>query len=206
MRKPLILGAAMLVGSALHAQLIGDVDCFGTVFGVQPVCANTYAIPGIPTDGRSPAEVAATNGAQQTDYYSAGFAPLPEVFTLRWNLVGPLAAGASVTYRAYGLQATEFGPFITRFNGVAETGFLNFQDGATAVVTRTIALSAGAISRANMAGFLAIEISRSGNTDAVAFDYFNLTGAQNVVPEPSTYALLATGLAGLAALRRRRRA
>jgi hypothetical protein len=203
MRKFMVIALlAGLPATAAQAQTIGDVDCFGTVFGAQPVCQASYNIPAIPTDGRSPGETAATNGAQQTDFYSALNNPLPESFELRWN-IGTLSAGASITYRTYGLQSTQFGAFLTLFNGVAETGFLDFQDGAEAVVTRTLVLNAGMIARANGAGQLLIDVGRNGSNDAVAFDYFTLS--TTVVPEPSTYALLATGLAALVAVARRRR-
>ncbi|MCU0634870.1 MAG: PEP-CTERM sorting domain-containing protein [Gemmatimonadaceae bacterium] len=203
-----MLGAVALMASLAgraDAQMIGDMDCFGTVFGTPTTCGPTFNIPGIPTDGRSAAEQAATNGAQQTDFYSSNFTPLPTSFNLRWSIGTPLAAGASITYRAYGLQADDFSPFITQFNGVTETGFLDFQDGATAVATRTFNLSAGAISRANLAGELVVNINRGNSNDAVAFDYFRLNGT-TVVPEPSTYALMATGLIGLVGIARRRRA
>ena len=207
MRFHLFAAAAALTTlvSQADAQVIGDKDCFGTLFGSQSATScngQTYAIPSVPSDGRSAAEQFATNGAEQTDFYSSNFNPLASSFTMVWNLSGPLVTG-SLDYRAYGLQANQFSPFTTSLNGFSFLGLVEYQDGATQVATHGYALTSAQVTQANMDGFLSLTIDRGNSNDAVAFDYIEFSG--QVVPEPASVALMAVGLAGLGIVARRRR-
>lgn len=203
----LVLASIVSVSETGQAQVIGDKDCFGTLFGSQTATScngQTYDLPAVGTSGRSAAEIAATNGAEQTDLYSSVFSPVSGSFTMVWNFTQPLSS-AAIMFRAYGLQSNEFGPLISTLNGVAFNGLLDFQDGFNVVATHAYGLSADQLNRVNADGFLSLTISRSVSNDAVAFDYFEVESSTATVPEPSSIGLLAAGLAGLVGVARRRR-
>lgn len=202
-RIAVALLALGLTAQVASAQLIGDKDCFGRLFGQPAVCAATYSLPAVGSNGRSLAEQLGTDGSEQTDVYSTLFSPYPETFKLQWLLLAPITSG-QITYRSFGLQSNVFGAFSTSFNGLVESGFVNFEDGPYAVATRTYVLSDGAVARANAAGRLEVHLARNASRDAVAFDYFELESVSAVVPEPSTWLLMGTGLLALGGASRRR--
>ena len=206
-----VLALAIVVGYATAGSaspisiMVGDNDGFG--FGALAVPDGSPLLNiNLPEDRRSGAEAAATNGAEQTDFYSSNFTPLPSLFDVLFPLVNPLASG-TLTVDMGGFQASSFGQFAVSFNGVLQPNLFNFEDGAFATNVRSFALSPSAIANANFMGVFSVEINRNGSNDGTAFDFFRLDAqtADTPVPEPASMLLLGTGLVGAAVRRFRNR-
>lgn len=200
MKKLLVAGVlAMFSGAAMAVPvtlIIGDEDGFGGAF---PDLS-------IPQDHRSAGEQAATDGSEQTDFYSTLFTPLASSFTMSFTFSG-VVNSLALDYRSYGLQALTFGVFGASANGINVSNLFNFNDGAFGDATHGGAFSAAVLTSINTSGVLNLTLSRNNSNDAVAFDYFRVRGDQTLsVPEPATLGLLGLGLLGLGLSRRRKSA
>jgi hypothetical protein len=199
------LAGIITTGSAADAApiviTIGDNDGFGFGAAAVPDGGNLLNI-NLPEDRRSAAEAAAIDGAQQTDFYSANFNPLPQSFDIIFPLVSDITSG-SFTVDMGGFQALTFGQLAVSYNGVAQPGLFNFEDGAFATAVRTFVLDAGDLAAANLANEFRVTINRVASNDAIAFDFFRLDAETAAVPEPVSMLLL--GIGGIGALVRRRR-
>lgn len=223
----LVLAAVVALGGPLQATaspfdlMIGDNDGFGfgaaAVADGMPLLNNTEAdIDLAAADRRSAAEKSGTDGAQQTDVYTAvdnypGVLSSPQTFNVIFPFVGLLRA-ATWTADMGGFEADLYGQLSVAFNGVLLPGLFDFNDGQFGTAARSFALDADELANANLAQQFVVTISRGSSVDAVAFDYFGLTGdltplpTQPPVPEPATMLTVGAGLAALAARRRRARA
>jgi hypothetical protein len=172
-------------------------------------------------DLRSVAEQLALTGAQLTDVYSAlytgtesdcptGCSPNGSTGTIVIPFTGILTGG-SITMFMGDFQSSDFGAMSANINGVP-ISFI-YDHGFRATALETIALTPAMLAAANAAGELRLFLDHTsfwdgsgspntfGSFDYVAFDYFELNA--EVVPEPGTWLLLATGLAALATRRLR---
>lgn len=122
--------------------MIGDNDGFGFGAGLVPDNANLLNI-NLPEDRRSPAEAASVNGAQQTDFYSANFNPLPSFFDVFFTIDD--VTSATFTVDMGGFQASQFGQLGVAYNGVAQANLFNFQDGVFETRVRSFGLDAATI-------------------------------------------------------------
>jgi hypothetical protein len=190
--------------SATSAQAltitIGDNDGYGV--GIADNGA-TGAFATTGTDNRSPAEAAATDGAQFTDIYSAlfpGYGVSPsQTGSFIFSLPSAINAG-SLTIDMADFQSSVFGPVAANINGVAFSLF--FDDGFQASAVRTFVLTAAQILAINTDGFISLNIDHTGSGDFIAFDY--LQANVSPVPVPAALPLLATGLGALGYVARRR--
>jgi hypothetical protein len=174
---------------------IGDNDGYGNAFGLLncPV-ADSQSFPSsliphsgayVPRDGRSAIEKGSTNGAEQTDFYSA-LVPgsyhspgLPATFDLVFPVTGTITK-AKLEVDMGSFQASECRQIAVSINGVAQSGFFAFSDGALKTRVRQLTFTAAQITAANLARPLKITIARGNSTDKIAFDYFKLSG--EVIP------------------------
>ncbi len=171
--------------------MIGDADGFGGAF---PDVTRGQ-------DHRRAAEAAATDGSQQTDFYGALFRPPSDSFTMVFNIGAPVSH-LSLDYRSFGLQVNTFGPISATANGIDVSGLFSYEDGIMTDATHSGAFSAAVIDAINASGnTLSLTLARGTSQDAIAFDYFSVTGAtaSAAVPEPTTLAL--SGLAMVALLK-----
>ncbi|MGZ5923419.1 MAG: PEP-CTERM sorting domain-containing protein [Rhizomicrobium sp.] len=199
----LLASSAALAGAV--DVLVGDKDGFGVGCSDTGTCATVLTAP--TTDERSAAEAAATNGAENTDVYSAVislFGPNPDIADIILPFSGALTS-ATLTFAAGDFQTDVFGALTANINGVSEP--FSYADGRLVTAIHSIVLSPAELAAANSTGFVDLHLDRSTSGDFIAFDYFEFIGTNNIegVPEPITLSLFGAGLVGAAALRRRKK-
>ena len=142
-----LLGIAPSALASPITITVGDDDGFG--FGAVTVPDNA-PVPNInlPEDRRSAAEAAAVDGAQQTDFYSSLFNPLPETVDFLFPFIGTLNS-ASLTVDMGGFQADVFGQIAASYNGVLQPNLFDFADEAFATNVRVFVLSPAALAAAS---------------------------------------------------------
>jgi hypothetical protein len=198
---------ALTAGSASAASwLIGDDDGYG--IGICNGCVHPFNGFTANYDGRSAAEMAATDGAQYTDTYStthAGFGPQPgTVATFSFLGLGAGWTEGHMEFDMADFQANVFGAVAVTFNGIVQNWAFN--DGFPNTVIRTFDFAQDVIDSINLLGSLTVVIDRNASSDFYGFDYarlWNVTAGHRV-PEPGTLALLGLGLAALGMSRRRK--
>jgi hypothetical protein len=211
MKKALPLLAAVLVilaGFAAPATatsyMIGDNDGYG--IGILDGANHPWPAP--IHDGRSAAEMAATDGAQYTDTYSTtqlGYSPQAgTVASFLFTGLGNAWTIGHLEIDMADFQASTFGAVITTFNGIVQN--FAYNDGFPHTVIHHFDLTAAVLATINATGQLIITIDRNNSGDFYGFDYLSLNDFANPetrVPEPASVVLLGLGLSAAIAGRRK---
>lgn len=220
MRKLMIAAALAACFGPASATIwvIGDNDGYG--IGIPDNANHPFNGFTANYDGRSAAEMAATDGAQYTDTYSTthpGFGPQPgTVATFTFAGLGNGWTVGTMIFDMADFQATTFGAVAASFNGIAQNWAFN--DGFPTTKLRVFDLSAAVLDTINATGQLVVTVDRNGSADFYGFDYAALANSALTpedipgviptvpnIPEPETYALMLAGIGAVAAVARRRR-
>jgi hypothetical protein len=192
--------SAISTRGAIIDVLVGDKDGFG----FATPCPDTGSCPGLSNpsiDNRDAAEIAATNGAQITDVYSAIFPGAGPNTTTTANVLFPFSgalASATLSFAGGDFQSDVFGALTASINGVSVPFF--FADGRFVTAIHSFTLNTAELAAANAAGQVVLHLDRAGSGDFVAFDWFEVTG--QTVPEPSSLLLVSLGVLGIRVVRR----
>ena len=192
---------ALVIAGNAHAAaidvLVGDKNGFGLG------CSDTGSCAGLsspPIDNRTAGEIAAANGAQFTDVYSAlcpGCGPnTVSAGDILLPFSGTLLSG-TLSFAAGDFQSDVFGSFSANINGTSVP--FSFPDGRFVTAIHSFTLTAGELAAANAAGQVDLHLDRGSSGDWVSFDWFELTGTTtSAVPEPGSISLLGIALGALA--------
>lgn len=199
------LAAAMTTASAA-TWTIGDNDGYG--IGIPDGANHPFNGFTANFDGRSAAEVAATDGAQYTDTYSVthgAYSPPDQTGSVATFTFSGLGNGWTEGFLRVDMadfQASTFGAVSVTFNGLVQNWAFN--DGFPSTKIRYFNLFGPVLDSINSSGELVVKIDRNASGDFYGFDYMQLeTG---IIPEPGTYLLMGLGLGVIGATVRRRRA
>lgn len=214
MKKNLNLAIASILTLCANSALaqtwtIGDNDGYG--IGIPDNANHAFNGSTANYDGRSVAEVAATDGAQYTDTYSTtheGYGPQSgSIATFIFTGLGNGWTEGSMFFDMADFQATSFGAVSTTYNGIAQDWAFN--DGFPSTNVRFFDLGQDVIDSINTLGMLTIAIDRANSGDFYGFDYTLLSNRLgedtdvNAVPVPAALPLMASAL-GLFGISRRK--
>ena len=215
----LLMGSILMIATAAFALpspmcfIVGDVDNYGLggSTSLDQVPAGTIIWPGPGDsgqnyDGRSAAEMAATNGAQITDCYSAifpGEGPNTTTTASVFFPKGYVIHDGSFVMAMGDFQAPDPGiPIAMNINGVpldsaTQSTPDTWGDGFGASAIRSFVLTPDQIAAASAAGQVIINFDHLASNDLIAFDWFKLCANVTPVPVPPSAILLGSGLLGL---------
>jgi hypothetical protein len=191
---------------------IGDDDGYG--IGIPDNADHTFVAP--VKDFRTADEVAATNGAQNTDTYSTHHgsnSPADQtgdltIFT--FSGLGNSWTEGSMWFDMADFQASTFGAVVTTYNGINQNWAFN--DGYPSTKVHFFDLGQDVLDSINSLGSLEIVIDRNNSGDYYGFDYALLSDRKGddgnpigEVPVPAAIWLFGTALIGFIGVSRRRK-